>query len=77
MRLALRHPNLLWIPGRADQFSNLGGTGILPVAEKHGQDARTTANRVTQLEQLIVAGILADYFPPCRNSVTIPVGGLF
>ena len=27
---------------RADQFSYLGGTGILPVAEKHGQDARAT-----------------------------------
>ncbi|MGA7701718.1 MAG: sugar-binding domain-containing protein, partial [Thermoguttaceae bacterium] len=27
---------------RADQFSKLRGTGILPVAEKHGQDARAT-----------------------------------
>ena len=30
--------------GRADQFSTLRGTGILPVAEKHGQDARATPN---------------------------------
>ena len=35
--------------GKADQFSNLRGTGILPVAE-HGQDARATSNIVTQLE---------------------------
>ena len=35
---------------RANQFSNLRSTGILPVAEKHGQDARATANVVTQLE---------------------------
>jgi hypothetical protein len=32
---------------RADQFSNFRGTGILPVAGKHGQDARATMNGVT------------------------------
>jgi hypothetical protein len=41
---------------RADQFSNFRGTGILPVAEKHGQDARATPNDVTQLKQLIGPG---------------------
>ena len=35
---------------KADQFSTSRGTGILPVAEKHGQDARATSNIVTQLE---------------------------
>ena len=52
--------------GRADQFSNLRGTGILPVAEKHGQDARATPNGVTQLEQLIgpaVNGCVLDSEP--------------
>ena len=39
-------------PG-ADQFSNLRSTGILPVAGKHGQDARATMKDVTQLKQLI------------------------
>jgi hypothetical protein len=29
-----------WPGNQADQFSNLSGTDILPVAEKHGQDAR-------------------------------------
>jgi hypothetical protein len=42
---------------RADQFSNFRGTGILPVAKKHGQDARATANDITQLKQLISPGI--------------------
>ena len=37
----------------ADQFSNSCGTGILPVAEKHGQDARATINGVAQPKQLI------------------------
>jgi hypothetical protein len=32
---------------KADQFSTSRGTGILPVAGKHGQDARATANGVT------------------------------
>jgi hypothetical protein len=32
---------------RADQFFNFRGTGILPVAEKHGQGARATPNDVT------------------------------
>ena len=41
---------------RADQFSNLRSTGILPVAEKHGQDARATPNAVTQVGQLIGPG---------------------
>ena len=40
-------------PARADQFSNSRGTGILPVAGKYGQDARTTTDGVTQLEKLI------------------------
>ena len=39
--------------GRADQFSNRRSTGILPVAERHGQDARATPDFVTQLEELI------------------------
>ena len=38
---------------RADQFSNLRSTSILPVAEKHGQDARATPIAVTRFEQLI------------------------
>jgi hypothetical protein len=44
---------------RADQFFNSRGTGILPVAGKHGQDARATTNDVTQLEKLIGPGSLA------------------
>ena len=37
---------------RADQFSSLRSTGILPVAEKHGQDAHATPSAGTQFEQL-------------------------
>jgi len=41
---------------RADLFSNLPCRDILSVAEKHGRDARTTANGVTQLEPPIGPG---------------------
>jgi hypothetical protein len=37
---------------RADQFSSSRSTGILPVVEKHGQDARATPSAGTQFEQL-------------------------
>ncbi len=39
-----------YIKTASNQALALGGTGILPAAEKHGQDARATSNIVTQLE---------------------------
>ncbi len=39
-----------YIKTASNQALALRGTGILPVAEKHGQDARATSDIVTQLE---------------------------
>lgn len=65
-----KHPPVCSGECGTDQFSNLRGTGILPVAEKHGQDARATENGVTELQQLVDPGGKLPVNPPiCKIPV--------